>query len=186
MSARPTRRDGAVLRLRQTSWAQAPTTLRRFNGISSYEIQGQAAAGQELGRGDGPDRGARRPRCPASSVAWSGLSYQERLSGGQAPILYALSLLVVFLCLAALYESWSIPVSVLLVIPLGLVGAALAVTLRGLDQRRLFPGRPADHDGPVGQERDPDRRVRRAGREARQARRSTPRWRRRGSGCGRS
>jgi multidrug efflux pump len=65
-------------------------------------------------------------------VQWSGLSYQERLSSGQAPYLYAISLLVVFLCLAALYESWSIPVAVLLVIPLGLVGAIFAVTLRGL------------------------------------------------------
>jgi multidrug efflux pump len=69
---------------------------------------------------------------PGTSVAWSGLSYQERLSAGQAPVLYALSLLVVFLCLAALYESWTIPIAVLLVIPLGLVGAVFAVTLRGL------------------------------------------------------
>lgn len=69
---------------------------------------------------------------PGISVAWSGLSYQERLSSGQAPFLYGISLLVVFLCLAALYESWSIPIAVLLVIPLGLVGAIFAVTLRGL------------------------------------------------------
>ena len=69
---------------------------------------------------------------PGISVAWAGQSYQERLSSGQAPLLYAVSLLVVFLCLAALYESWSIPVAVLLVIPLGLVGAIFAVTLRGL------------------------------------------------------
>jgi multidrug efflux pump len=66
-------------------------------------------------------------------VSWSGVSYQERLSSGQAPLLYGLSLLVVFLCLAALYESWSIPLAVLLVIPLGLVGAIFAVTLRGLE-----------------------------------------------------
>ena len=66
------------------------------------------------------------------SVAWSGQSYQERLSSGQAPLLYAVSLLVIFLCLAALYESWSIPLAVLLVVPLGLVGAIFAVTLRGL------------------------------------------------------
>jgi len=69
---------------------------------------------------------------PGTSVAWSGASYEERLSSGRAPLLYSLSLLVVFLCLAALYESWSIPVAVLLVIPLGLVGAVFAVTLRGL------------------------------------------------------
>jgi multidrug efflux pump len=72
------------------------------------------------------------------SVAWSGLSYQERLSGGQAPLLYGVSLLVVFLCLAALYESWSVPFSVLLVIPLGVVGATLAVALRGLSNDVYF------------------------------------------------
>jgi multidrug efflux pump len=66
------------------------------------------------------------------SLAWAGASYQERLSSGQAPILYGLSVLVVFLCLAALYESWTIPLAVLLIIPLGLVGAIFAVTLRGL------------------------------------------------------
>ncbi|MGE5964011.1 efflux RND transporter permease subunit, partial [Klebsiella pneumoniae] len=69
---------------------------------------------------------------PGTSIAWSGLSYQERLSSGQAPLLYGLSILVVFLCLAALYESWSIPFAVLLVIPLGLIGAIAFVTLRGL------------------------------------------------------
>jgi multidrug efflux pump len=115
----------------QTSWSQAPTTLSRFNGISSFEFQGSAAPGQSSG-----DAMARieelAQQIPGTSLAWSGLSYQERLSSGQAPLLYALSLIVVFLCLAALYESWSIPVAVVLVIPLGLIGAVLAVTLRGL------------------------------------------------------
>jgi multidrug efflux pump len=69
---------------------------------------------------------------PGVTVGWAGASSQERLSSGQAPYLYAVSLLVVFLCLAALYESWTIPIAVLLVIPLGLVGAVLAVSLRGL------------------------------------------------------
>ena len=114
-----------------TSWSQAPTTLTRFNGISSYEFQGQAAPGYSSG--DAMNRIAQlAAQIPGTSVLWSGLSYQERLSSGQAPYLYAISLLVVFLCLAALYESWSIPVAVLLVIPLGLVGAIFAVTLRGL------------------------------------------------------
>ncbi len=115
----------------RTSWSQAPTTLNRFNGISSYEINGQAAPGRSSG-----EAMARMEelaaQIPGTSVQWSGLSYQERLSSGQAPYLYAISLLVVFLCLAALYESWSIPVAVLLVVPLGLVGAIFAVTLRGL------------------------------------------------------
>ena len=75
---------------------------------------------------------------PGTSIAWAGLSFQERLSSGQAPFLYAISLLVVFLCLAALYESWSIPVSVIMVVPLGLLGAAIAVWLRGLENDVYF------------------------------------------------
>ncbi len=115
----------------RTSWSVAPTFLSRFNGIQSYEIQGSAAPGKSSG--DAIARIAELAgQIPGVSVAWSGLSYQERLSSGQAPILYCLSILVVFLCLAALYESWSIPLAVLLVIPLGLVGAILFVTLRGL------------------------------------------------------
>jgi multidrug efflux pump len=115
----------------QTSWATAPTTMSRFQGIPAFEIQGQAAPGKSSG--DAMRRMEElAAQVPGTSVAWSGLSFQERLSSGQAPYLYAVSLLVVFLCLAALYESWSIPVAVLLVIPLGLVGAVFAVTLRGL------------------------------------------------------
>ncbi|HEV2567657.1 efflux RND transporter permease subunit [Sphingomonas sp.] len=115
----------------QTSWQVGPVSLGRFGGVPSYEIQGQAAPGTSSGQA--MDRMMElAQQIPGVSVAWSGLSYQERLSSGQAPVLYGLSLLVVFLCLAALYESWSIPVAVLLVIPLGLVGAVFAVTLRGL------------------------------------------------------
>jgi multidrug efflux pump len=113
------------------SWSSAPPSLSRFSGVSSFEIDGQAAPGKSSG--DAMNEMEKlAAQIPGTSVAWSGLSYQERLSSGQAPMLYGLSLLVVFLCLAALYESWSIPIAVLLVIPLGLVGAILAVTLRGL------------------------------------------------------
>ena len=120
-----------------TSWGRAPTTLARFNGQSAYEIQGQPAAGQSSGQA--MTRIAElAAELPGTSVEWSGLSYQERLSGGQTPILYGLSLLVIFLFLAALYESWSIPFSVMMVIPLGLVGAALAVALRGLTNDVYF------------------------------------------------
>jgi multidrug efflux pump len=116
----------------RTSWSTAPTTLSRFQGVPSFEFQGQAAAGHSSGAA--MDRMAElAAQVPGTSVAWAGLSYQERLSSGQAPILYALSLLVVFLCLAALYESWTIPIAVLLIVPLGLVGAIFAVTLRGLE-----------------------------------------------------
>ncbi|WP_066826153.1 efflux RND transporter permease subunit [Sphingomonas mali] len=113
------------------SWSNAPTSLSRFNGISSYEISGQSAPGKSSG--DAMKRIEElAAKIPGTSIAWSGASYQERLSSGQAPILYGLSLLVVFLCLAALYESWTIPIAVLLIIPLGLVGSVFAVTLRGL------------------------------------------------------
>jgi multidrug efflux pump len=116
----------------RTSWSVAPTTLSRFQGIPAFEIQGQAAPG--VSSGEAMDRMEQlAEQIPGTSVAWSGVSFQERLSSGQAPLLYGLSLLVVFLCLAALYESWSIPIAVLLVIPLGLVGAVFAVTLRGLE-----------------------------------------------------
>jgi multidrug efflux pump len=114
-----------------TAWSTAPTSLSRFNGIASYEVSGQAAPGKSSGEALKKIE-ALATKTPGVSVSLSGASYQERLSSGQAPILYGLSLLVVFLCLAALYESWTIPVAVLLVIPLGLVGAIFAVTLRGL------------------------------------------------------
>ncbi|WP_423142894.1 multidrug efflux RND transporter permease subunit [Parablastomonas sp. CN1-191] len=115
----------------QATWSAAPTGLSRFNGTRNEEISGQAAPGESSGTAMDAIEAIIAAH-PGVSVAWAGASYQERLSSGQAPYLYAISLLVVFLCLAALYESWSIPLAVLLVIPLGLVGALLAVTLRGL------------------------------------------------------
>src|SRR5215218_494463 len=116
----------------QAGWDTAPSSLTRFQGVPAAELQGQPAPGVSSGEAmDEIERLA--AEIPGTSVAWAGQSYQERLSSGQAPLLYAVSLLVVFLCLAALYESWSIPVAVLLVIPLGLVGAIFAVTLRGLE-----------------------------------------------------
>ena len=115
----------------QTTWMTTPTSLTRFQGYPAYEIQGQGAPG--VSSGEAMERiEALASQIPGVSVAWAGQSYQERLSAGQAPILYAVALIVVFLCLAALYESWSIPIAVLLVVPLGLVGAIFAVTLRGL------------------------------------------------------
>jgi multidrug efflux pump len=113
------------------SWSMAPPSLSRFNGVPSFQIMGQAAPGYSSGEA------MRRIEqhvadVPGVGIAFSGLSFQERLSQGQGPILYALSLLVVFLFLAALYESWTIPIAVLLIVPLGLIGAVLAVTLRGL------------------------------------------------------
>jgi multidrug efflux pump len=114
------------------TWGKAPTSLSRFNAISSYEYSGQPQPG--FSSGDAMNAFSEIvAKYPGVGVAWSGTSYQERLSNGQAPILYGVSLIVVFLCLAALYESWSVPVAVLLVIPLGLIGAVAMVTLRGLE-----------------------------------------------------
>jgi len=115
----------------QTSWQTTPTSSSRFLGYPSFELSGQGAPG--VSSGDAMNIiESLASQFPGIGVAWSGQSYQERLSSGQAPILYAVALIVVFLCLAALYESWSIPVAVLLVIPLGLIGSILFVTLRGL------------------------------------------------------
>jgi len=115
----------------QTAWQTTPTSASRFLGYPSFEISGQGAPGVSSGDAMGIIENL-ASQVPGIDVAWAGQSYQERLSSGQAPILYAVALIVVFLCLAALYESWSIPVAVLLVIPLGLIGAVLFVTLRGL------------------------------------------------------
>jgi len=120
-----------------TEWSKAPSAIPRFNGNPSFEFQGEAGKG--ISSGGAMDRMAEiAGRTPGVSIAWAGLSYQERLSGGQAPFLYAVSLLVIFLCLAALYESWTIPLAVMLVIPLGVLGATLAVALRGLDNDIFF------------------------------------------------
>lgn len=116
----------------RTSWATTPSSTSRFQGVPAFEISGQPAAGTSSGEAM-DEMEAMAAQIPGTSVAWSGSSYQERLSSGQAPLLYAISLLVVFLCLAALYESWSIPLAVILVIPLGLIGAVFAVNLRGLE-----------------------------------------------------
>jgi multidrug efflux pump len=124
--------------LASASWSSGPQQLQRFNGAPSYNIQGQAAPGVSSGQAlTELERLAKRlPK--GVGYAWSGLSLQERQSSGQAPLLYALSVIVVFLSLAALYESWTIPLSVLMVIPLGVAGAVLATALRGLQNDIYF------------------------------------------------
>jgi multidrug efflux pump len=116
----------------RTGWATTPSSTSRFQGVSAFEISGQPAPGTSSGEAM-DEIEALAGQIPGTSVAWSGSSFQERLSSGQAPLLYGISLLVVFLCLAALYESWTIPLAVILIIPLGLIGAVLAVSLRGLE-----------------------------------------------------
>ncbi|KIG03993.1 efflux RND transporter permease subunit [Caballeronia concitans] len=119
-------------------WTYGSPKLERYNGISSVEIQGAAAPGKSTGQAMQAME-ALAAKLPAGiGYEWTGLSYQEIQSGSQAPILYGISILVVFLCLAALYESWSIPFSVIMVVPLGVIGALLAVTLRGLENDVFF------------------------------------------------
>ena len=115
------------------SWAQAPVRLSRYNGLPAMEILGSPAPGVSTGDAMAAMEAIHAKLPPGTQLEWTGLSYEERLSGGQAPSLYALSLLIVFLCLAALYESWSVPISVILVVPLGVVGALLAAKLTGLN-----------------------------------------------------
>ena len=119
-------------------WETGSPRLERYNGYSSLEIVGEAASG--VSSGAAMDEMEKLVNALPLGVGfqWSGASYQERLSGSQAPALYAISLLVVFLCLAALYESWSIPFSVMLVVPLGVVGALIATWLRGLENDVYF------------------------------------------------
>jgi hydrophobe/amphiphile efflux-1 (HAE1) family protein len=119
-------------------WEQGPARLERYNGLPAVEVLGGAAPGRSSGVAMDAveDIAAKLPS--GVSLAWTGLSYQERMTGDQAPMLYAISLLVVFLCLAALYESWSIPFSVMLVVPLGVIGALLAATMRGLSNDVYF------------------------------------------------
>jgi len=115
------------------NWANAPVQLTRFNGQPALNIQGAPAPG--VSTGQALDAMAElQAKLPAgTSLEYQGLSYEEKLAGGQAPLLYGLSLLIVFLCLAALYESWSVPIAVILVVPLGVVGALAAATLTGLN-----------------------------------------------------
>ncbi|WP_454887403.1 efflux RND transporter permease subunit [Sphingomonas oryzagri] len=114
-------------------WTFGPAKLERYNGVPSFELMGNPAPGYSTGDSMKAmeELAARLPS--GAGFEWTGLSYEQMLSSGQAPALYALSLLIVFLCLAALYESWSIPIAVLLVVPLGIFGAVLAAKFRGLN-----------------------------------------------------
>lgn len=119
-------------------WEMGSPRLERYNGLPALELAGQAAPGKSSGAAMQAVEEIAAKLPAGVGIAWTGLSYQERLSGSQAPALYALSLLVVFLCLAALYESWSVPVAVMLVVPLGVIGALLAASLRGLSNDVYF------------------------------------------------
>ncbi|RTF24943.1 multidrug efflux RND transporter permease AcrD [Serratia marcescens] len=119
-------------------WEYGSPRLERYNGSSALEIVGEAANGVSTGTAMAEMEKLVSQLPTGFGLEWTAMSYQERLSGSQAPALYAISLLVVFLCLAALYESWSIPFSVMLVVPLGVIGAVAATWLRGLENDVYF------------------------------------------------
>ncbi|WP_175650517.1 efflux RND transporter permease subunit [Pseudomonas sp. Marseille-P9899] len=122
----------------RAQWVSGPVQLTRYNGYPAIAVSGEPAPGYSSGAAMAEVERLVAELPLGFGLEWTGLSLQERLSGSQAPLLMGLSLLVVFLCLAALYESWSIPTSVLLVVPLGILGAVLAVTLRGLPNDVFF------------------------------------------------
>jgi multidrug efflux pump len=119
-------------------WTFGSPKLERYNGVPSIEILGSPAPGVSTGTAITAMAALAAKLPPGFSYAWTGLSYEEVASGSQTGLLYAGSLIVVFLCLAALYESWSIPTAVLMVVPLGVVGAVLATWGRGLDNDVYF------------------------------------------------
>ena len=119
-------------------WEYGSPRLERYNGVPAMQINGEAAPGESSGAA--MDRMAElAAQLPTGfEIEWTGLSFQERAAGAQTPLLYTLSLLIVFLCLAALYESWTIPTAVLMVAPLGILGTALAASMRGMERDVYF------------------------------------------------
>lgn len=119
-------------------WIYGSPKLERYNGVSAVQINGSPAEGYSTGDAMDAIESIVGNLPPGIGYEWTGLSYQERQSGSQAPFLYAVSILFVFLCLAALYESWSIPIAVMMVVPLGILGALGAALLRGLENDVFF------------------------------------------------
>jgi multidrug efflux pump len=119
-------------------WDYGSPRLERYNGVSAMEIQGEPAPGVASGDAMAEIERLAAQLPPGFGIEWTALSYQERQAGAQTPLLYTLSLMIVFLCLAAMYESWSVPTAVLLVAPLGILGAVLANTFRGMERDVYF------------------------------------------------
>lgn len=128
----------AFIDTKKDPWTFGSPRLERYNGLPAMQIQGSAAPGKSSGDAMALMESMAKELPQGFGVEWTGMSYQEKLSGNQAPALYTISLIVVFLCLAALYESWSVPFSVMLVVPLGVIGALLLTHMRGLDNDVYF------------------------------------------------
>ncbi|WP_429940993.1 efflux RND transporter permease subunit [Agrobacterium vitis] len=119
-------------------WVNGLPSISAFNAVTAFSLDGSAAPGVSSGDAMNEVERLVSKMDGGYTVAWQGISYQERLSGSQAPLLYALSVLIVFLCLSALYESWSIPFSVIMAVPIGILGAVAAATLMGQDNDVYF------------------------------------------------
>ncbi|GAA5130266.1 efflux RND transporter permease subunit [Luteolibacter yonseiensis] len=128
----------ALSEVTNISWTYGSPQLQRYNGVPAVNIKGMAAPGLSSGEAMSEMEAMAGKLPEGFGFEWSGQSLEERISGGQAPILYAVSILIVFLCLAALYESWSIPVAVIMVVPLGILGALLAAHFRDLPNDVFF------------------------------------------------
>ncbi|CAI0900242.1 Probable efflux pump membrane transporter TtgB [Serratia proteamaculans] len=120
-----------------TRWLSGPQMLQRFNGLSATQLQGSSVSGESSGTAMAQMQGI-IAEVAGFGLEWSGLSYQEQVAAGQTLWIYLASVLFIFLCLAALYESWSIPIAVMLIIPLGIVGAVLATRLAGFENDIYF------------------------------------------------
>lgn len=119
-------------------WDYGSPRLERYNGVSAMEIQGEPAPGVASGDAMAEIEQLAKQLPAGFGIEWTAMSYQERQAGSQTPLLYTLSLMIVFLCLAAMYESWSVPTAVLLAAPLGILGAVLANTFKGLERDIYF------------------------------------------------
>jgi multidrug efflux pump len=119
-------------------WVYGPQKLERYNGVPSFELWGMPAPGRSTGEAMAEMERLAKQLPKGVGFEWTGLSFEERLAGAQAPALYAISVLIVFLSLAALYESWSVPLAVILVVPLGIIGTVGATYLRGLGNDVYF------------------------------------------------
>ncbi len=130
----------------KSSWTYGSPRLERFNGVSAVEIQGEAANGISTGQAMDEMTRLVEENAPGYSIAWNGVSFQEKQASSNSVALYSISLLFVFLCLAALYESWSIPFAVMLVVPLGIVGAVGAAYLTQLCPWLIPWSKPLEND----------------------------------------
>ena len=119
-------------------WEMGPQKVEIYNGRTAYEIQGEAAPGVSSGQAMKEVEDLVKKLPPGVSMEWTGLSYEEAQAGSQTLALYSISIIFVLLCLAALYESWSIPIAVMMVVPLGIIGAVLANHIRGIDNDVYF------------------------------------------------